>query len=225
MDLQEGIDLLAIRSNTLLDNRGKVIATVSHNLEPARLSAYIHLFSTAPELLRFLETKLSSALEMINEQMKPTPTLTGHRAYTSGRAYPDPPSWVEEMMEVVALAYGEKSNIEEENQELSIAETEGNALQDSDGEIIIRLSPTLSAQSSDRFIHLFLAAPLLLQIVDTTAKEELAEIRREYESGKAFDPLGADESHFIIPDRLRALCDLVAKAKGAAPVSAGAAAK
>ena len=50
------------------------------------------------------------------------------------------------------------------------------------------------------------------------ADKELSEIDSEYKSNIAFDPNGADESRFIIPDRIRSLSDLVAKAKGAVPL-------
>jgi hypothetical protein len=219
MDLQQETDLLGMRGNTLLDHRGNEIATVSDKLGPQRVATYIHLFAAAPELLKFLEDKVSSALESANEQMKPRRSVTGYTVFLGAHSCADIPEWVEQVIQVIALAYGEDSNIEDDDLALSISTTEDNALQESNGEIVIRLSRALSAQTFHGYIHLFRAAQLLLQIVEATAKEELAEISREYESGRAFDPLGADESHFIIPDRLRALCDLVAKAKGAAPMS------
>jgi hypothetical protein len=208
-------DLLSIEDNTLLDRQGKLIATVSKDLGTARLARYSHLFAAAPELLKFLENKVSATLEAF-EQTKPKPTLTGYRSYASGHRYPDPPNWVEVAMQVIALAYGEETSIKDDFG-LSVSATDDHALEDNQGEAIVLLSKHLNETELYEYLHLFLAAPPLLQIVEAMAKEGLAEIGQEYESGKEFDPLGAATSRFIVPEQLRFICDLVAQAKGAVP--------
>ena len=210
---------LSIINNSLVSCEGQVIAIVPGNSDAAHSSAYLHLFATAPELLKCLEAKVSSALETITKQLLPSPTLTGYRGYSGGRAFPNPPDWVEGFMNIIAFAYGEKSIIDKEELKLSISEMEANAIENEDSEIVIRLSSKLSAVEADKYIHLFCAAPVMLESVEAIAKNAMTEIDREYKSGVEFDALGADASRFIIPDELRNVCNLVARARGVARMS------
>jgi len=217
MNNQQARELLLISENRLLRKDGDLVATVPLALGPTKVFAYTHLFATAPQLLSYLEEKLSSTLKIAKEQLEPRPTLTGYRGYFGGHSFPDIPSWVEEVMQVLATAYGENSTLGDEDTELSISKTEANCLEDEEGNLVVRLSE--KNKESSTFRGLFLAAPGLLEKAEAMAKEGMEEIDREYESGKTFDPLGANESRFIVPDQLRYLCDLVAKARGASPLN------
>jgi hypothetical protein len=214
IDTQRLTGSVSLRGNVFLDRDNKPIATLSDSLEPARLSTYAHLFAAAPELLEFLETQISLAMKTAEAKPGMRPSLTGYTSFT-----PYFPPWFDHAMQAVSLAYGEDSTISRKERGLSITESEGDALQDSNGEVVVRFSKQSSKDQLTKYVNLFLAAPILLQIVDSMASEGLAAIEREYSGGISFDPLGADVSHFIIPDDLKFICELVAKAKGAAPLT------
>ena len=213
MESQRPIDALSIEGNALLDNKGKAVATFPKNLDASRVASYAHLFSTASELLNVVEEQVSAGIEQANMQPRRRPSLTGYTFFE-----PRIPNWVDRAIQAIALAYGEPSNIGEEVCGLAISATDANVIEDDHGDIVVSLTGDLEEVISTQYMSLFLAAPVLLQIVEEMAKDGLEEINQEYDSGKEFDPAGADVSRVLVPDRLRLICDLAAKAKGAVPI-------
>jgi hypothetical protein len=208
--------LLSLRDNMLLDSKGTTVTTVYKNVGVERAYDYAHLFVTAPELLNFLEVEVPSAIEAANAQPRPhiSPSLIfGYIPFE------DPlPKWIDDAMQAISMAYGEETTFDPNDLELTIAGPEDNALENDDGEVVLHLSKELSKAQAGDYIHLFLAAPVLLQIVEGIAKEELAEIGVAYDTDKGFVSVEGTEPRGVLSNRIRFICDLVAKAKGAIPM-------
>lgn len=209
--------LLIVDGYSLAEPSGRTIATVSRDLPERQATKYLHLFSVAPNLLSALENMVSIKVESI-ERNQPKPTLTGYRSFSQGHTLPDIPDWLTSALKTLALAYGDESTISTKKLGLSIAKTDGRVLNTTDGHLVLQLSQMLSAQSSAEYLTLFLAAPAMLEILEGRANEWLKSVQNEHESVISFDATKADKYPSVIPDQLRLLYDLIAKAKGAVPI-------
>jgi hypothetical protein len=215
MESHRSREQLIISDNALLDGKQNVIATVSKSLEQDRILSYVNLFAAAPGLLDFLETKTSSVIEAIRSQPPTQPSMIELNTFQHRL-----PFWLDSALQAIALAYGEESSIRRQDLGLSPSISDDHALEDNESETVVRISPHLDKTISDEYLHLFLAAPAMLRIAEEMARNGMAAIEGEYEAGTRFDPEGADSSRFIVPEQLRFICDLVARAKGAIPITA-----
>ncbi len=207
MEPQTQSELSAV-GNLILDRKKNVVAEVSMELEPEQISAYTHLFSAAPELLHFLENEVRSALEE-NEKMKPNPPLT---RYSHPLVCPDLPIWVDRTVQAMAVVYGESlPQNDPRSGDLCLSPENSRALEDEDGNVVVRVSSELDDDRAREYVYLFLSSGELLNIVEsmTTTAFKRHEVGQEVET----------RYKYMIPDRLKLMSDLIAKAKGATPLS------
>ena len=198
---------LSFTGNSLWDSNRRTVAEISTNLQPECITAYGHLFSTAPELLDCLEHEVRLALEE-HQRMMPKPTLTGYRPYSNLSTYPSLPGWVDRAVQAIAIAYDEPSMVEDAD--LCVAADDPNRLEDNDGRTIVRVSKELNKDVAREYVCLFLAARELLSIVEGMTNDGF-QLHNEGHNVES-------DHKYVIPDRLRRMSDLAAKAKGAIPL-------
>jgi hypothetical protein len=208
MELQTQSELSAV-GNLIQNRKRRIVAAVSTELEPEQVTSYTHLFSAAPDLLQFLENEVRLALEE-NEKMKPKPTLTGYRGYSGSSIYPNLPLWVDKAVQAMGVVYDDEPS--KADSSLSVSLNDENALEDSNGNIVVRVSDELDRDTAREYVCLFLAADQLLSIVEEMSKTAF----KRHEVGQEVET----RYKYIFPDRLKLMSDLVAKAKGAVPFSA-----
>jgi hypothetical protein len=206
-------DTLSAAGNLLKDRNGKTVAIISPELESERVSGYAHLFSAAPELLDFLVNAVPLALEE-NERMRPKPTLTGYQGFSHPLVSPGLPGWVDRAVQAMAVVYDEAPPQRDPiDPGLSLSLDDPNALEDGDGHVVVRVSADLDKATAREYVCLFLAAGEMLDIVDDMTKTAF----KRHVDGQEVET----RYKYIIPERLRSMSDLVAKAKGAVPFAGG----
>jgi hypothetical protein len=118
--------------------------------------------------------------------------------------------WVDKAVQAMAVVYDDAPS--NATSALSVSLVDQNALEDSEGKIVVRVSNELSADIAREYICLFLATDQLPSVVYEMMRTAFKRHGVGYEVETRYN--------HVFPDRLKLMSDLVAKAKGAVPFSA-----
>jgi hypothetical protein len=219
----ERLNSLSIKSDTIVDRAGRIVAVLCKELPEDLLFAYANVFVTSEDLLAYMENILTPILDGF-DAFKHDKNLYGYRGYSGASTQRGFPDWLMRGISAVAKANGEDTqhNRMMTKTTLRNLSVDGNVLKDDKGQIIATISKELSDQAIKSYAHHFAAAVDLLDIIDFTSGEELAEIEQAFKTGREFskhENLPADvpvlgEPNSVIPDKLRATRQLVARARG-----------
>jgi hypothetical protein len=114
---------------------------------------------------------------------------------------------VDKAVQAMAVAYDDASS--KPDSSLSISPTDDNALENGSSEVVVRISDALDPDTARQYICLFLASDQLLSTVDEMTRTEFKRHQVGHELETTYS--------YIVPDRLKHMSDLVARAKGAVP--------
>lgn len=219
----KGGQFLQIENGLLKDGLGRVIASISSELGDQTIHDYVHAFAASHELLAAMESFLAPVIAAFEAEEKRASSegLTISYGTTHYRSLPE---WAQRGVRAVALARGENVTWHKDKMatrtNLRPLSVEGNVLIDDFGQVVATISNDLGKELSS-YANLFAASVELLDIIDFKSGEELAEIKRAFEFGREFskhENLPANvtvlgELPPLIPDKLRATRQLVARAK------------